>query len=52
MKKKYLQPKMDVIAVELERLMSASNLTIEVDDDTTGNPEEADSRLLFKDFIF
>ena len=49
MKKKYLQPEVGIMGVELNQLMSASGPTIEVDNDTAGNPEEADSRFLFKE---
>lgn len=51
MKKNYVQPEVAVIDVELSEIIAASELTVDVDSETTGAPEDANARFVMFDAI-
>jgi hypothetical protein len=51
MKKNYVQPEVAVIDVELSEIIAASELTVDVDSETTGAPEDANARFVMLDAI-
>lgn len=49
MKKIYMKPEVVVIEAELEQMIAASEMTIDIDNGTSDDPEGADARLFFDD---
>jgi hypothetical protein len=45
MKKKYMQPEMAIMEIELQQMIAASN-EVTIDPTETGDPSEADSRFI------
>ena len=48
MKKKYLQPEVATTEMDAEQLMAVSDLTIDIDSEESGSPEDADARLYYE----
>ena len=46
MKKTYIQPAMDIVMTDLQPMLTASDGTVVIDPLDSGDPSEADSRLL------
>lgn len=51
MKKKYMQPEVATTEMDAEQLLVVSDLTIDINSDETGSPEDADARLMFFDIL-
>lgn len=47
-RKVYMQPNVAILDMELEQMVTASDGYVDVDDGTSGDPENADSRLFFE----
>lgn len=47
-RKVYMQPDVAILEMELERMVAASDGFVDVDDGTSDDPENADSRLFFE----
>ena len=47
-RKVYMQPDVAILEMELEQMVAASDGYVDVDDGTSDNPENADSRLFFE----
>ena len=46
MKKTYIQPAMDIVMTDLQPMLTASDGTVVIDPSDSGDPSDADSRLL------
>lgn len=46
--KKYINPDISVMEIELEQMIATSDLTVDTDPGTSEDPENADSRLFFE----
>ena len=44
----YMQPDVAILEMELEQMVAASDGYVDVDDGTSDDPENADSRLFFE----
>lgn len=51
MKKNYIQPAVAVIDVELSEIIAASELTVDIDSETTVAPEDANARFVIFDAL-
>lgn len=51
MKKTYLQPEVAITEMEMEQILVASDLTVDIDSETSESPEAANARMMFLDVL-